>query len=359
MIGICALLAATVLNVPYYDGDPRYYASPAKRLPVAEGVTCEVTYSPARLAFLFRGKGEPGGTIQVQVRPGARKCVSPVAPFACVAENRYGGRVRNLVAETAPTDMTPTGRISVEVKANKKGDGWDAFVTVPFRDRLERWPVCEGARRPPTWLAAFTLTDAAGNRTDWGTVAEPLQLSWGKSAGFKEARDGLFKDQGLMAGYAALKEKYADLCDHSQKERWIGYLDPGTETFAWRQADSEKLFYERCAEPVFRAFDGAMELLRFRPTEENPNIKLPPKALALAEPAKMRLYGMLEDFARLPARMEEIRRDYLLARFTGRTLAVPEPPKAKPKTSASKITAPDADADDTGDLSLDDKEMEF
>lgn len=359
------MLAATAVTAQYSTVDPRYYSNPGKPVPVAEGVTCSLTYSPSRLFMLFQGKGEPKGKFVLQVRPGLRNCATPVSPIACSFENRIGSQAVNLVAQTAHTALTPAMGAKVEVTVNKKGDGWDAAVVVPFRGRLDWWPFPVGTKRPTFWFATVGYVDADGKRTDWGTPDDPLQIGWGKPPTFKEARDGLFKDFDLVEAYRPMRAKYVDLYRHSQEERWIGYLDPGVETFAWRQADSEKLFYQRCAEPIARELDGALDLLEYKPDNakkrrEGCRTWKEPKSLELAEPAKARLFNMIDDFNYASDRFAAARKRYLCDRFMGREIAQPEPAKKKKSAkSAAGLRAPDIDGDDTGAISLDDDELEF
>lgn len=362
-ISSLAMLAAAV-TAQYCTSDPRYYTNPGKPVPVAEGVTCAVTYSPTRIFFLFQGKGEPTGRFVVQVRPGVKNAVRPIAPMICAFDNRIGAKGESLVARTANTRLTPRQGPGVEVKANKKGDGWDAAVTVPFRGRTDWWPFPVGTRRPPNWHAAVTYTDASGKRTDWGTADDPLVIGWARPPAFKEVRDGLFKDFDLVEAYRPARAKYIDIYDHSQKERWIGYLNPGVETFVWRQADSEKLFYERCAQPIAQECDGALALLEFQPnnekkTREGCRYWKEPKSLKLAEPAKEKLFGKIDELNYADEAFEAARKRYLLDRFMGREIAKPAPAKPKKKPSAAGLRAPDLDSDDTGAMSLDDDEMEF
>ena len=363
MLGNLLMLAA-VVTAQYFTSDPRHYTSGAKKLPVAEGVTCELTYSPVRLCFLFQGKGEPSGKFLVQIRPGARNCVSPVSPVVYSLENRIGAKGVDLLAPTAHTLLTPRIASKVEVTERKGGGGWDATVMVPFRGRLDWWPFASGAKRPPNWFATVAYVDASGKRTDWGTPDDPLQIGWGRAPAFKEVRDGLFKDFDLVEAYRPMRAKYVDLNDHSQKERWIGYLDPGVETFAWRQADSEKLFFERCAEPISREFETALGLLEFQPNNEKKRregcrIWKDPKSLELAEPAKAKLFDLIDGFNYASDRYSAARKKYLEDRFMGREIAPPPPAKAKRVKSAATLKAPDAEADDTGAISLDDDELEF
>lgn len=351
------LLVAAVVTAQYVGERPQVSA---KGEEVAEKVVCTVSYSPSALFFAFVGKDAPGGTLTVQVRPGARNCTTPVSPVACSFATTSGAKAVDRLACVAHTRLTPRGGASVEVKAGEKGGGWRATLRIPFGPRLENWPFQVGTRRPTFWFGTVSYVDAAGRRTDWGTPDEPLQIGWERPAAFKEVRNALFADESVVNAYVAAKTKYAEIYDHSQKERWIGYLDPGVETFVWRQADSEKMFHERLARPVYDTFDGAMELLKYRPSHiKGDKSKKPPKVLEMAEPAKARIFAMLKDFPYVSDTLADLRRRYLCDRFMGREIALPPPPKAKRQSAAAGLRAPDADADDTGAMSLDDDELEF
>ena len=358
---VLPLLLALTVGAKYFDADPRYYTSGAKPVPIAEGsaVTCELCYSSASLEFLFRGPGKPEGRFVMQVRPGARNCTTPVAPFAYEIENREGGEVTDLLAPTAHSRLTPHFAVKVETKPAAKGSGWETLVAFPFRGRLKWWPIPEGTKRPPSWYATVRYTDGAGKPTDWGTGEEPLQIAWGKTPPFRAARDGIFKDMDLVEAYRDMRAKYCDIYDFSQKEKWIGYLDPGVETFAWRQADSEKLFYNTYAAAIANEFDEALKLLEYGMDPDSKRRTIPPKVLKLADPAKDRLFGMVDSFNYASDSFTTCRLKYLNDRFMGRKAAPAAVVQPKKKASeASKLKAPDA-AVDEGTISLDDDELQF
>lgn len=359
---VLPLVLALTVGAKYFDSDPRYYSSGAMPVPLAEGstVTCELCYSPSALEFVFRGPGKPAGRFVLQVRPGARNCAVPLAPFAYEIENREGGAVTDLLAPTAHSRRTPHFAATVETKMNRTGKGWETLVSLPFRGRLKWWPVQEGAKRPPSWYAAVRYVDGGGKPVDWGTVDDPLQITWGRMPPFKAARDGLFKDHELVEAYRDMHAKYCDIYDYSQKERWIGYLDPGVETFAWRQADSEKLFFDTYAAAIANEFNEALKLLEYGLDPENKRYRtVPPKSLKLADPAKERLFGMIDDFNYASDSFTASRLRYLNDRFMGRKMAAAQPVKPKkPVSAASKLKAPDASVEE-GSISLDDDELQF
>ena len=358
---VLPLVLALTVGAKYFESDPRYYSSGAKPEPIAEGsaVTCELCYSASELEFVFRGPGEPVGSFVLQVRPGARNCTTPVAPFAYEIENRAGGAVTDLLAPTAHSRLTPHFAARVETKPTKDGKGWETLVALPFRGRLKWWPVQDGAKRPPAWYAAVRYVDGGGKAVDWGTADDPLQIAWGRTPPVKAARDGLFKDHELVEAYRDMRAKYCDIYDYSQKERWIGYLNPGVETFAWRQADSEKLFFNTYAAAIANEFDEALKLLEYGMDTELKRRTIPPKSLKLADPAKVRLFGMVDDFNYACDSFTTCRLKYLNDRFMGRKMAAVQPVKPKKEASeASKLKGPDASVDE-GTISLDDDELQF
>lgn len=356
---VLPVLLALTVGAKYYESDPRAYASGAKPETIAEGVTCELCYSASELEFVFRGPGEPAGSFVLQVRPGARNCSTPVAPFAIGVENRAGGAVTDLLAPTAHSRLTPHFAARVETKSSASGKGWETLVALPFRGRLKWWPIPDGAKRPPAWYAAVRYTDGAGKSADWGTADDPIQIAWGRTPSFKAARDGLFKDHELVEAYREMRAKYCDIYDFSQKEKWIGYLDPGVETFVWRQADSEKLFFDTYAAAIANEFDEALKLLEYGMDQESRRRTIPPKSLKLADPAKERLFGMIDDFNYASESFTASRLRYLNDRFMGRKMASAQPVKPKkPASAASKLKAPDASVEE-GTISLDDDELQF
>ena len=356
---ILPVLLALTVGAKYFESDPRYYTSGAKPVPLSaeSAVTCELCYSASALKFVFRGPGEPAGRFVVQVRPGARNCTKPVAPFAYELENVEGGSVTDLLAPTAHSRLTPHFAATVETKRTAKG--WETLVSLPFRGRLKWWPVPEGAKRPQSWYATVRYTDGDGKVTDWGTADDPLQIAWGRTPPFRAARDALFKDPNLVEAYRDMRSKYCDIYDYSQKEKWIGYLDPGVETFVWRQADSEKLFFDTYAAAIANEFDEALKLLEYGLDKEGKRRTVPPKSLKLADPAKDRLFGMIDDFNYASEDFTATRLKYLHDRFMGRKMSPAQPVKPKKKASAaSKLKAPDASVDE-GTISLDDDELQF
>ena len=358
---VLPLALALTVGAKYFDSDPRYYSSGAKPEPIAEGsaVTCELCYSASALEFVFRGPGKPEGRFVLQVRPGARNCAVPVSPFAYEIENWEKGAVTDLLAPTAHSRLTPHFAATVETKMARSGKGWETLVSLPFRGRLKWWPVQEGAKRPSIWHATVRYVDGGGKAVDWGTADDPLQITWGRMPPFKAARDGLFKDKDLVEAYRDMHAKYCDIYDYSQEEKWIGYLNPGVETFAWRQADSEKLFFDTYAAAIANEFDEALKLLEYGMDAKLKRRAIPPKSLKLAEPAKARLFRLIDDLNSASDSFTSSRLRYLNDRFMGRKMAAAQPVKPKkPVSAASKLKAPDASVEE-GSISLDDDELLF
>ena len=356
---VLPLLLAVLVTARYTESDPRFSPSDnAKPLPIAEGVTCEICYSSSGLSFLFRGPGEPAGRLTLQVRPAMRAVKAPVAPFVFAVDIRENGRMTDLLAPVAHTRLTPRIPVTAQTRANVKG-GWETLVTVPFRGRLDCWPFPDGARRPCAWLAAVRYEDGAGRAADWGTAANPLQIAWGRVLPFKKARDSLFRSPDLVEAYREMRAKYCDLYEFSQVERWIGYLDPGVETFAWRQADSERLFHQAYAAAIANEHDEAFKLLEHGMDPSTKRRTVPPKALKLADPAKDRLFRMIDSFNYVSDDFSAARRKYLNDRFMGRKVEAVAPVVPKRAASAaSKLKAPDVSVEE-GDVSLDDEELQF
>ena len=178
-------------------------------------------------------------------------------------------------------------------------------------------------------------------------------ISWKRSASFASARDALFRDRGIVGEYYSARWKYNSVFDFSQKERWIGFRDPGVETFVWRQADSERLFHERYAQTVYQPCDGLADLLDDWGGHRKAKIR------DLAEPARQRAFDGLGGLASASEALADARRRYLLDRFMGRALPPAVPERARAEESVKVPLVPDADGDDAGEMTLDDKELEF
>lgn len=346
-VGAILLLAVAVTARP--ASSPK-----AEPQPVAPGVTGEIAYAPDNLLFIFRGDGDPKGTFVVQARPGLPSEAPSAAPIVVAFENRPNAHCDSRLARAAHTRRTPKARGQVNVSTDRKKGKWTTQLSIPFRHRLDSWPFSADAKRPPQpWCAAVTYRDVDGKDHAWGTAEDPLVISWKRSASFASARDALFRDRGIVWEYQSARWKYASVFDFSQKERWIGFRDPGIETFVWRQADSERLFHERYARTVYQPCDGLADLLDDWGGHRKAKIR------DLAEPARQRAFDGLGGLVSASEALADARRRYLLDRFMGRELAPAVPERARAKEAVDEPLVPDADSDDVGEVTLDDKELEF
>lgn len=346
-IGTLLVLAVAVTARP--ASSPK-----AEPQPVAPGVTGEIAYAPDNLLFIFRGDGDPKGTFVVQARPGLPSEAPSAAPIVVAFENRPNAHCDSRLARAAHTRRTPKARGQVNVSTDRKKGKWTTQLSIPFRHRLDSWPFSADAKRPPQpWCAAVTYRDVDGKDHAWGTAEEPLVIFWKRSASFASARDALFRDRGIVWEYQSARWKYASVFDFSQKERWIGFRDPGIETFVWRQADSERLFHERYARTVYQPCDGLADLLDDWGGHRKAKIR------DLAEPARQRAFDGLGGLVSASEALADARRRYLLDRFMGRELAPAVPERARAKEAVDEPLVPDADSDDVGEVTLDDKELEF
>ena len=346
-IGTLLVLAVAVTARP--ASSPK-----AEPQPVAPGVTGEIAYAPDNLLFIFRGDGDPKGAFVVQARPGLPSEAPSAAPIVVAFENRPNAHCDSRLARAAHTRRTPKARGQVNVSTDRKKGKWTTQLSIPFRHRLDSWPFSADAKRPPQpWCAAVTYRDVDGKDHAWGTAEDPLVISWKRAASFAAARDALFRDRGIVWDYQSARWKYASIFDFSQKERWIGFRDPGVETFVWRQADSERLFHERYARTVYQPCDGLADLLDDWGGHRKAKIR------DLAEPARQRAFDGLGRLVSASEALADARRRYLLDRFMGRELAPAVPERARAKEAVDEPLVPDADSDDVGEVTLDDKELEF
>ena len=346
-IGTLLVLAVAVTARP--ASSPK-----AEPQPVAPGVTGEIAYAPDNLLFIFRGDGDPKGAFVVQARPGLPSEAPSAAPIVVAFENRPNAHCDSRLARAAHTRRTPKARGQVNVSTDRKKGKWTTQLSIPFRHRLDSWPFSADAKRPPQpWCAAVTYRDVDGKDHAWGTAEDPLVISWKRAASFAAARDALFRDRGIVWDYQSARWKYASIFDFSQKERWIGFRDPGVETFVWRQADSERLFHERYARTVYQPCDGLVDLLDDWGGHRKAKIR------DLAEPARQRAFDGLGGLVSASEALADARRRYLLDRFMGRELAPAVPERARAKEAVDEPLVPDADSDDVGEVTLDDKELEF
>lgn len=342
-VGAILLLAVAVTARP--AADPK-----AEHQPVAPGVTGEIAYTPDNLLFIFRGDGDPKGSFVVQARPGLPSEAPSAAPIVVAFENRQYARCASRLARAAHTRRTPKAWGQVNVSPDRKKGQWATQLSIPFRHRLDDWPFTKDTKQqPPPWCAAVTYRDGDGKDHAWGTAEDPLVISWKRSGTFASARDALLRDRAIVWEYQSARWKYNSVFDFSQKERWIGFRDPGVETFVWRQADSERLFHERYAQTVYQPCEGLVDLL------DDWGGKRKAKILGMSEQARQRAFDRLGDLVSASEALADARRRYLLDRFMGRELAPAVQERARAAEPVAVPRVPDADGDDVGEMTMDDE----
>ena len=173
-----------------------------------------------------------------------------------------------------------------------------------------------------------------------------------------KVQTSFFADPGFKNAWGGAQWWACGMKDRSGKEKWVGYLDPGVETFQWRNAASEKLFVERRAERVLRIYQPFMELLNFSERGED---KSGPAILKASQADQDKYFAMLPGMLHAKDAFVRERRDYLNDRFFGREIAELPPreafkgPRKAPRTLGRAKTA--TLDDDSGSISLDDDDL--
>ena len=237
-------------------------------------------------------------------------------------------------------------------------DGWRLNFTFQWAHLLKQIPFTEG-KYPESWRMAVTYRKADGSVASWGDLANPVVLSWARSgdAFIGEIQNALFMSQAIGPSYSERENYYETYWTTHRMEKYIGYINPGKETFEIKNPDSDELFFVKCAEPLIKANANLQDVLFF----DWRNGPAQPKVMSMAKTFRDEIYSQLDRVYYFDYFIRIIRRDYLLARFTDRPVLPPPPapsarnqqPKAKPASGSDGMTLDDVEVIDGG-LELDD-----
>ena len=222
-------------------------------------------------------------------------------------------------------------------------DGWCVIFSFPWTSFLGRLPFEEG-KYPVSWrLVADYDAGAGGAAAAWGTLDDPVLLSWGRPGDkfVDELRETAFLSKTLGPAAKDRSTYYDTRWTTHRAERHIGYFDAGKPTFEPKNPDSDEMFYTNCVQSVISANKNMLDALYFNIQEGI----YKPKVLEMPKISRDEIFSKLDRLFFLAHDLDVLRRDYLLYRFAGKPMPAPSEASAKAKKKAARK--------DAGGMSLD------
>ena len=325
------------------------------KVPLTDKLSFSAVFGERALVLRFSGAAD--GTYKVQIRPGVRNDEDVASPIAFA----YETATRKLTNLCPARNTAATRRVTPSVGGvpSKKDAPFTALTfSVPFREYLAFAPFAKVGKRPVSWRVAIAYTAPDGKTATWGTPEDPNFFSWTKGPDAAKAQEFFFMDPGFKNAWGDARWWACGMNDRGGKEKWIGYLDPGVETFQWRNAASEKLFVLRRAEKTLRVYEPFLELLSFKESGEDASR---PAILRASQADRDAYFKKLPGLLHAKDEFIRERRAYLLDRFLGReSPELPPREQFKGPRKAPKVLgrAKAAALDDDGpSLSLDDDDL--
>lgn len=230
--------------------------------------------------------------------------------------------------------------------------GWALVFSFRWQEFQDRIPFHEG-KYPIGWRLTATRAREDGTTATWGTLADPVILSWGRpgDAFVDEVAMGYFMENMLGKHYRDTMSFLRQDWTTYRQERWVAALDLGLETFEKKNPVSDDLFFTRIVGPIFEANDNIDKAIYHNVDSLKKEYVPRPKVADFSKAKRRAIVAGLDRIIFIEETIENARRDYLLARFFGEEVPTHVVPKtAKPK----KLEKIDAGALSTDDLSLDD-----
>ena len=219
-------------------------------------------------------------------------------------------------------------------------NGWCAIFSFPWTSFLDRLPFREG-KYPVSWRLVADYAGPGGAEAAWGTLADPVMLSWGRPGDkfIDELRETASLSKSLGPAAKERSTYYDTRWTTHRVERHIGYFDAGKPTFEPKNPDSDEMFYARCAQPALSANNNLLDALYFNIHEGVAR----PKVLTMPKSFQDEIFSKLDRLFFLAHDLDGLRRDYLLFRFTGKPMPAPSDASAKAtKKSGAGKASPDA-----------------
>lgn len=204
--------------------------------------------------------------------------------------------------------------------------GWCVVFSFPWTSFIGRIPFQEG-QYPVSWRLACQYANASGAAADWGTLGDPVVMSWARSGDkfVDEMREVVLTSKATGPAYKGRSSYYGTKWSTYKVERHIGYFDPGKPTFEPKNPDSDDRFYNTCVKPLLDANNNMQEVLFFD-FKEGPQ---KPKVLEMPKSFRDEIFSKLDRLFFLAHDLDVLRRDYLLSQFAGKPM--PAPPEAAAK----------------------------
>ena len=314
-------------------------------------------FDKAGFNICFFVKGDPkaaigdcGGSVSLDIRPGMVNCPTsgapimvdyslekfparpPAKPMFVPVNNENGVIYCDPVRFSYP--MPSTGNMNVRIQQPTVNfysleNGWALVFSFRWVDSQERLPFVEG-RYPVSWRLIATRTRDDGTIASWGSLAEPVILSWGRPGDslIDDIEMNFFLNDGLGPAYRSDSGFVRGYWSIYQTEKWMYYLDPGRPTFETKNPESDEMFFKRIVTPILDSNANIDKAIFY---SYKANIPVPPvKSYSKAE--RRAIVSGLDRVIFTKEIIDNARRDYLLARFFDEPVPMRTVPKAaKPK----------------------------
>ena len=324
--------------------------------------------------------GDIGGRLIVQIREGMKNSPSDQSPICFsydmskrvepIPAKPRGGttgveedRVRKLKSRVQPLVPDYNGLYTrnnrPRYEFSSLPDGWYASFNFSWTSFYGLLPFDEG-KFPVSWRLMAEYTAPDGTVSTWGTLDDPVVLSWARGGDplVASVRNAIMFNDETGPRYRARSAYFDTRWSTYKTEKHIGYFDPGKPTFEPKNPDSDDVFYTLCVKPVIDRNKNMDDVLYFNFREGMPK----PKVLTLPKSYRDEIFSQLGRLFFISDDMNRLRRDYLLARFTDRPVLPPpkDETKAKPKPKKPAPGADDLlDEPDTVDKGIDLDDISF
>ena len=210
-------------------------------------------------------------------------------------------------------------------------DGWALVFTFAWSLFFDSLPYAADTL-PQSWRLVVERTRPDGTTTSWGTLADPVAISWPR--GGNKLVDDIHR-RALYADFFGRAYKHLSFAQDFwwggyRTEKYIGFFDPGVVTFEPKNTASDEAFYTKCLAPLLKHNANLGEALFFD-IKDGP---AQPPAAAMTKVTFEEIFSQLHRVRHAGEDFDALRRDYLLARFLDEPLPSAVPPEDKTKKAA-------------------------